>query len=260
MGVPYTFGGQVGNVNASELDADFNYLTAGTSGGGGGGAVYGPGGGGTGSSTGLGLIFVAVNPGGVGGSANAITLTTSVVPTSIQFGMHFIFVPLYVNTGNTTLNINGTGAFPLYVDSNLLTGGELSPLGGVRVYYSINGSAYGMERINDGNTWYLPQNSQSAAYGLVISDQGKMIYHPSADTNARTFTIPANASVAYQIGTCITFINDVSAGALTIAITSDTLNWSPSGGTGSRVLTAPGVATAVKTTATSWMISGSGLS
>lgn len=105
----------------------------------------------------------------------------------------------------------------------------------------------------------IPQNSQSAAYTLVLSDAGKSIYHPSADTTARTWTIPANASVAFPVGTAITFINDVGAGAITIAITSDTLVLSPTGATGSRTLAAGGMATAVKMTSTRWMISGAGL-
>lgn len=45
----------------------------------------------------------------------------------------------------------------------------------------------------------IPQNSQSAAYTLVLTDSGKHILHPSADTTARIFTIPANGSVAYPI-------------------------------------------------------------
>jgi hypothetical protein len=53
----------------------------------------------------------------------------------------------------------------------------------------------------------IPQNSQSADYTLVLADSGKHILHPSADTSARTFTIPANSSVAYPIGTALTFIN-----------------------------------------------------
>jgi hypothetical protein len=105
----------------------------------------------------------------------------------------------------------------------------------------------------------IPQNSQSAAYTLVLSDSGKSIYHPSADTTARTWTIPANASVAFPVGTAIAFVNDTSAGVITIAITSDTLVLSGAGTTGSRTLAANGMATAIKMTSTRWMISGSGL-
>jgi hypothetical protein len=105
----------------------------------------------------------------------------------------------------------------------------------------------------------IPQNSQSGAYTLVLADSGKHIFHPSADTTARTFTIPANSSVAYPIGTALTFINQNGAGVVTIAITSDTMRLSPAGTTGSRTLAANGSATAIKITSTEWIISGSGL-
>ena len=103
----------------------------------------------------------------------------------------------------------------------------------------------------------LTQNSQSAAYTTVLGDAGKQIYHPGADTTARTWTIDSNANVAYSIGTCITFINDTSAGVITIAITSDTLVLAGAGTTGSRTLAASNVATACKMTSTRWIISGS---
>ena len=104
----------------------------------------------------------------------------------------------------------------------------------------------------------IPQNSQSAAYTLVLGDAGKHIFHPSTDANARTFTIPANSSVAYPIGTAITFINMTSQ-VVTIAITSDTMYLSAAGTTGSRSLAQYGSATAIKMTSTTWLISGSGL-
>ena len=105
----------------------------------------------------------------------------------------------------------------------------------------------------------VPQNSQSTAYGLVLSDAGKHLLHPTADTTARTFTIPANASVAYPIGTAITFVNQAGAGVLTIAITTDTMRLAGAGTTGSRTLAANGIATALKVTSTEWIISGTGL-
>ena len=104
----------------------------------------------------------------------------------------------------------------------------------------------------------VPVNSQSAAYTLVLTDSGKCILHPSSDANARTFTIPANASVAYAVGTAISFINMTSQ-VVTIAITTDTMNLSSAGTTGSRSLAQYGSATALKITSTNWVISGSGL-
>lgn len=106
----------------------------------------------------------------------------------------------------------------------------------------------------------IPQNSQSAAYTLVATDAGKHILHPSADTTARIFTIPANASVAFPIGTVISIVNQASAGVITLAITTDTMRWSPSGTTGSRTLAANGIATLIKLTATEWIVSGTGVS
>ena len=105
----------------------------------------------------------------------------------------------------------------------------------------------------------IPQNSQSAAYTTVLTDAGTHIYHPGADTTARTWTIAANASVAYPIGTAITFVNDTSAGVITIAINSDTMILAGAGTTGSRTLAANGIATAIKITSTRWIISGTGL-
>jgi len=104
----------------------------------------------------------------------------------------------------------------------------------------------------------LPINSQSAAYTTVLADSGKIILHPSSDANARTFTIPANASVAYPVGTALTFINMTSQ-VVTIAITTDTMYLSSAGTTGSRSLAQYGSATAIKLTTTTWLISGSGL-
>lgn len=105
----------------------------------------------------------------------------------------------------------------------------------------------------------IPQNSQSANYTTVSGDAGEQIYHPPADTTARTWTIAANVSVAYPIGTAITFVNGLGAGILTIAINSDTLILAGVGTTGSRTLATASFATAVKIEATVWMIGGAGL-
>jgi hypothetical protein len=109
------------------------------------------------------------------------------------------------------------------------------------------------------NVGYLeiPQNSKSAAYTTVLADAGKHILHPTADNNARTFTIDSNANVAYPIGTTITFVNQINT--VTISITTDTLTLAGAGSTGSRTLAANGIATALKVASTSWVISGTGL-
>jgi hypothetical protein len=101
----------------------------------------------------------------------------------------------------------------------------------------------------------MPQNTTTTgAYTLVAADAGKHIY----STATRTITIPANATTAFPIGTTIVFLNAVST-VLTVSITTDTLILAKDGTTGSRTLAAYGMATLVKITATSWMISGNGL-
>lgn len=129
---------------------------------------------------------------------------------------------------------------------------------GVDSTFTVNGAAkLNIARI--GYTNRVEQVSVSAAITFEGKHANKHIYHPSADTTARTWTIPANSSVPYPIGTTLTFVNDNGAGALTIAITTDTLRLAGAGTTGSRTLAANGVATAVKMTSTSWQINGSGL-
>jgi hypothetical protein len=105
---------------------------------------------------------------------------------------------------------------------------------------------------------YGAYNSHSAAYTTVLSDAGTVILHPGSDTTARTFTIDSNANVAYPIGTILVFVNEHAAGVLTIAITSDTMYFAGSGTTGSRTLAADGIAVAIKTASTKWLIAGSG--
>ena len=108
-----------------------------------------------------------------------------------------------------------------------------------------------------GTPGIVPVNAQSVNYTAVLADAGKAIYHPIADNNARTFTIPANASVAYAVGTVISFVNLINT--VTIAITTDTMYLAGPGTTGSRTLAAYGCCTAMKVAATTWVISGTGL-
>lgn len=155
--------------------------------------------------------------------------------------------------GGVTLanSVTGTGSMVLATSPTLTTPTLGTPASGVLSSCTVDGTdAVGFRNI--------PVNSQTAAYGLVLADSGKCILHPSSDATARTFTIPANSSVAYAIGTAITFINMTSQ-VVTIAITTDTMYLSSAGTTGSRSLAQYGSATAIKITSTNWLISGSGL-
>ena len=101
--------------------------------------------------------------------------------------------------------------------------------------------------------------AKTGNYTGLLADSGQMAV---MNATTLTYTIPANSSVAYPVGTVLTIVNTF-AGNLTIAITTDTLTiaGTTTGGAGvSRTLAQNGVATALKVTSTSWYISGSGLS
>lgn len=97
----------------------------------------------------------------------------------------------------------------------------------------------------------LPQNAQTASYTLALTDAGK---HISNTTGG--FVIPANASVAFPVGTTIVLFNN-SGSSQTISITSDTLRQAGTTNTGSRTVSAYGLATCVKVASTTWVVSGS---
>lgn len=102
-----------------------------------------------------------------------------------------------------------------------------------------------------------PQNAQAGNYTTVLADRGKSLVYTGG--GASTFTIAANASVAYPLGTVLTFANRGGAN-LSIAINTDTLILAGTATSGTRTLTSSnGLATAIKTDATVWLISGSGL-
>ena len=191
---------------------------------------------------------------------NAATNVTGTLPvanggtgiTSLGTGVAtFLGTPSSANLASAVTDETGTGALVFANSPTLVTPALGTPSSGTLSSCTVDGTdAVGFRNI--------PQNSQSAAYTLVLADAGKHIFHPSGDANARTFTIPANSSVAYPIGTAITFVNMTSQ-VVTIAITTDTMYLSSAGTTGSRSLAQYGSATAIKITSTNWLISGSGL-
>ena len=151
-----------------------------------------------------------------------------------------------------TQTVSGSGSIVLTTSPTLVTPVLGTPTSGQLSGCTVDGT----DAVGFRNT---PVNSQSADYTAVLADSGKTIFHPAADANDRTFTIPAESSVNYAVGTVVTFIN-LSANDLTIAITTDTMYLAGDGATGSRTLAEYGVASAVKVASTTWVVSGNGLS
>ena len=233
MPVPFTFGTATAAIPLTQLDSNFaTAITIGNT------AVY------------LGNTTTSI---GNLSLAN-VTITSVSTPITIAQGgtgaTSLANASIVTLTGTETLT-NKTLTAPTLTSPTLTTPVLGTPSSGTLSSCTVDGTdAVGFRNI--------PINSKSAAYTTVLADSGKVIFHPSTDANARTFTIDSNANVAYPLGTAITFVNMTSE-VVTIAITSDTMYLSSAGTTGSRTLAQYGSATAIKMTSTTWIISGSGL-
>lgn len=230
----------------------------------------------------------------LGTVAGTNTITAVMTPTlgAYSAGMFVVFTPANTNSGATTLNVNGLGALDVQkgnaaalVSGDLVagipaflvldTGADdwilLNPqtFNGVGATLSGALSVTGALTLNGALTTDnttadeagfkgLPQNLRNADYTCVLSDAAKHVY---AGLGTAVITIPSNASVAYPTGTAITFVNG-TAGNISIAITTDTMYLAGTalGTTGTRTLASGGLATALKISSTSWLISGTGLS
>jgi hypothetical protein len=163
----------------------------------------------------------------------------------------FLGTPSSANLASAVTDETGSGLLVFATSPTLVTPVLGTPSSGTLSGCTVDGT----DAVGFRNT---PVNSKSADYTLVLADSGKTIFHPAADNTARTFTIPANSSVAYAVGTVLTFVN-LAAADVTIAITTDTMYLAGPGTTGSRTLAEYGIASAVKLASTDWLISGNGL-
>jgi hypothetical protein len=195
---------------------------------------------------------ITINATGSGGTVTSVTGSGNIASSGGAAPNITFTGTLPVASGGTGVTAStGSGSTVLSTSPTLVTPVLGTPTSGTLSSCTVDGT-------NSVGYLNIPQNSQSANYTLVASDAGKHIFHPSTDPNARTYTIPANSSVAYPIGTAISFIN-MTTEVVTIAITTDTMYLVAAGTTGSRSLAIYGSATAIKMTSTTWLISGSGL-
>jgi hypothetical protein len=207
---------------------------------------------GSGGTTGLTLTGGAITTTGtltLGGTLAVANGGTGI--TSFGTGIAtFLGTPTSANLAAAVTDETGSGLLVFATSPSLTTPVLGTPTSGNLSNCTADGT-------NKVGYLEIPQNAQTGSYTLVLADSGKSIYHAAAAA-AATYTIPANGSVAYALGTTVTFIN-MSTNNVTIAITTDTLYLAGTGTTGSRTLAQYGVATATKMTSTTWIISGSGL-
>jgi hypothetical protein len=167
-----------------------------------------------------------------GSTLTSPSVATSIVTASTSFDL--------VNTTATTVNFAGAATVALKI------GASGAPITGFASTATSTSTAASLGYLGS------PINTQASTYTLVIGDTGKTIY---AGGN---LTIPANASVAFPVGT---IINVIASAGITIAITSDTLQWGgqATSQTGTRTVAAYGMASLQKVTNTIWYISGVGV-
>ena len=223
MAVPYTFAAATSPIPLSQLDANF-------------------------AST-ITLGNTAIQLGNTVTQLNNMTLanvTISSVATAIP---NNLLANSTATLGNTTVTLGSTTT-----SVGNLTLSNATVTSGVVTANVANSTLDGTNTVG---FLIVPQDAQTGNYTLVAADAGKHVFHASGAA-AATYTIPANSSVSYATGTAISFVN-MSANAVTIAITTDTMYLAGTGTTGSRTLAQYGMATALKMTGTTWIIAGSGL-
>jgi hypothetical protein len=149
---------------------------------------------------------------------------------------------------------------------NILTSGSLFQLTTDEVRFHIQylsrAAGTGTQAADDvvvTGEWSVPAvaRNNTASSGIVLIDAGQLVRFTGA-TASKVCTIPANADIAFPIGTMIGITNDGSV-TMTLAITTDTMTWGKDNTTGTRTLAAGADCVILKTTATTWKVNGSAL-
>jgi hypothetical protein len=182
----------------------------------------------------------------IGIDQSALGITASQI-TNLGTGIEtFLTTPTSSNLASAITNETGTGnlvfsASPTFTGT--ITGAPAEPDTNSNTAKNLGYVGMPQVILNTGNLT------------LSKTHAGEHIY---VTGGSQTITIPANSSVPLEIGTTIVVINaNVTS---TIAITTDTLILAGTSSTGTRTLSTNGMATIVKITSTSWIISGNGLS
>jgi len=205
---------------------------------------------------------------GLDPSTTGLTVNSGTAPVTITTTGTFTLGGVLATTnGGTGTGALGTGLAASFTNAVNTTGGIITyaafapaagkslTLNNTITINAVDAQTYTLPPATC-NIGYLevPPNPQGGGYTTVLSDSGKFIDFTSSGA---TITIAANASVAYPIGTVITFTN-ITGASVSIAC-GDTMTLAGAGTTGTRTLATSGLATALKINSTNWLISGTGL-
>jgi len=154
-----------------------------------------------------------------------VTITAPVVGTFDAAGN---LIALYGPGGAVALPLPTN---PMTTAGDMITGGAAGveqrlPVGSANQVLTVTAGAPAWAAASGGSP--PPVNAQTGTtYTLVLTDAPASSANQGIVTmnngSASTLTIPANASVAFPVGTIISVIQ-LGAGQVTIAITTDTLN------------------------------------
>ena len=234
MPVPNTFANATATIPLSELDANF--------------------------ATTITLGNTAIQLGNTVTTLNNMTMANVTISSTASAFPNNYLANSNVIVGNTTITLGSTvtSVGDLTLTNVTISSGNVTCNIANSSISNTSVANAASDSVNVVGYMGLPQNSQNGNYDVVLGDAGKHIYHPAGQAVA-TYTFPANSNVSFTVGTAVTIING-SANNVTIAMTTDTMTLANTSNTSSRTLVANGVATCVKITNTSWIISGVGLS
>lgn len=185
------------------------------------------------------------------GSVNAYVLNFTSNFSAYADGIVIYWIPSNTNTGASTINVNGLGAVAITnQDGTPLRPGQLIASNVVGILYKSGGFIL----LNVNAVGLTPSvNTQNANYQFAIGDAYNIVRH--TDATPRVYTVPADATVNFAIGTSIQIINE----------SSTTLQITPAGGvnlyafgqptlvSGSIVLSPVTSTYITKTAANTWM-------
>ena len=215
------------------------------------------------NSTSISAAVIDLNTGTAIASASTINLNTATGNRVHVTGTTTI-TAVTLTRGPRTVIFDGILTLTHHATTNNLPGAaNITTAAGDRAIYESDGTtvfcisytkASGAPLVSASGVGFTP-NSKSSDYTFVLGDAGDIIVHPATDTAFRTWTIPANASVAYPIGTTILLVVQQAAGRINLVITTDTLR-TVGGATGKILLVASTQYLLVKVAATEWLVQG----